>query len=90
MTDEKRVNLRKIIGKNLRRIREEAGDTIQQASKKMELSPTTLSNYELGKREMGVIDFITFCNIYQAEYSEILDFEVTIKKERKPIDYSKL
>lgn len=90
MTDERRSNIRKVIGRNLRRIREDFGDTIPQASKKLELSPTTLSNYELGKREMGLIDFLTFCNIYQVEYSQILDFELTIKKELKPIDYSKL
>ena len=61
--------------KSLRKARKDAGFTIVEASKKLDITPLTLSNYETGKTYPDVRVIKAMESLYGIEYKDIF-FEV--------------
>lgn len=88
MNQELQDEIKKIAGANLRRIRENAGDSITDTSNKTQFSTVAISNYELGKRKLDIVYLVIFCKIYKVDYSDVLD--TVVKNEMGKADYERL
>lgn len=59
------------LGKQLRKARESAGMTQEQAAQFIDVTPLTISNWETGKKSPTLKSFIKLLNIYDAEFDTI-------------------
>lgn len=90
MNQELRDAIRRITGSNLRRIREEAKDSISDTSRKTKYSSVAISNYELGKRTLDVTYLIVFCKTYNVNYVDVLDTVIETQHELKKANYEQM
>lgn len=75
-----------MIGKLLRKRRRELKMTQEQAEEFTAIPQASISRYELGKNEIGIIEFIQLCRIYDMDFFKIaleLDilYEENLKRE---------
>lgn len=61
------------LAENLKKIRLAAGDTQQDAGRKLGINPNTYSNYERGDREPGSDFLVSFAQIYHTSVDALLD-----------------
>lgn len=90
MNQELQDEIRRIAGANLRRIRENAHDSLTDTSSKTKYSTVAISNYELGKRKLDITYLVVFCKTYKVNYSDILDTVVKTQHEVGKADYERL
>lgn len=68
-TDE----LYKYIGKRIRRFRIDCGYTIEEAGKRLGISPRTLSAYECGTRQICALQLEKMASLYLTTYEKLTD-----------------
>ena len=70
------------IGKNLLALRKKNGLTQSDVAKHINKSFFAYSNYENGKRAIGIDDLITLSNLYKVSIDEIIGNEITYNRKK--------
>ena len=66
MTEKKLMQ--ELIGQLLRKKRQKLKMTQEQAEEWTAIPQASISRYELGKNEIGIIEFIQLCRIYEIDF----------------------
>ena len=61
------------IGRELRDIRKQRGMTLLEVANRLRCHKSLISHYELGKTSISVQQLIRLCEIYDVEYTDVLE-----------------
>ena len=73
----KTTNLKKRIGENIRKIRQQASIEVKQVCSDLQISPATYSNIERGVTDISISRVIQLADYFSVHYSQILAVDNT-------------
>lgn len=71
------ANLKKRIGENIRKIRQQASIEVKQVCSDLQISPATYSNIERGVTDISISRVIQLADYFSVHYSQILAVDNT-------------